>query len=105
MLNKLSGIDSKLVKKDYSSKSISKLKMKDVYEKFLPEPQGNISSFAGEMEDKSAQVATDMAIALKKRQYQPYSSSMKSVDQYQRPMSNQNIGGSFLKYDKKWQRK
>lgn len=105
MLDKVSGIDPKLVRKEYSNNRVSKLKMKDLYENFLPNPTGNISSFSDEMEDKSAQVATEVAMALKKRQYNPYSSSMKSVDQYQRPMSNQNIGGSFLKYDKKWQRK
>lgn len=96
MLDKLSGIDPKLIKKDYSDGKVSKLKMKDVLNA-LKLPKGNISSFGDEMEDKAAEVAGAAAEALKKRQYEPYSSSMKSVDQYQRPMSNQNIGGSYLK--------
>ena len=104
MLGKLSGIDPKLVKKDYSDGKLVKLKMKNVLEK-LKSPTGNISSFGDEMEDKAAEVAGAAAEALKKRQYEPYSSSMKSVDQYQRPMSNQNIGGPYLKKEKKWRRK
>jgi hypothetical protein len=99
MLNKLSGIDPKMVKKDYSDGKRIKLKMRDVL-KSLSLPKGNISSFGDEMEDKAAAVAGDAADALKKRQYEPYSSSMKSIGQYQRPMSNQNIAGSFLKKGK-----
>lgn len=99
MLNKLSGIDPKLIKKDYSDGKLPKLKMRDVL-KNLISPKGNMSSFGDEMEDKAAAVAGDAAEALKRKQYKPYSSSMKSIGQYQRPMSNQNIAGSFLKKGK-----
>ena len=97
MLDKLSGIDPKLIKKEYSGNRLSKVKMKDVYKDFMSNPKSNISSFSGEMEDKTQNPSSDMYEALQRRSYTPYSSSLKSVGEYQRPMSNQNIGGSYLK--------